>query len=82
MGDLLFAVVNFARKKELDAEQLLNQATAKFAPVSKPWNVWRKHAACSSIHSHCRRWTCCGTRRKLLNRRSAAFLVCRDRQPS
>ena len=31
MGDLLFAVVNFARKKELDAEQLLNQATTKFA---------------------------------------------------
>jgi len=31
LGDLLFAVVNFARKKELDAEQLLNQATAKFA---------------------------------------------------
>src|SRR5580704_3600070 len=31
VGDLLFAVVNFARKKELDAEQLLNQATAKFA---------------------------------------------------
>jgi tetrapyrrole methylase family protein/MazG family protein len=30
VGDLLFAVVNFARKKELDAEQLLNQATAKF----------------------------------------------------
>jgi tetrapyrrole methylase family protein / MazG family protein len=31
LGDLFFAVVNFARKKELDAEQLLNQATAKFA---------------------------------------------------
>jgi uncharacterized protein YabN with tetrapyrrole methylase and pyrophosphatase domain len=31
VGDLLFALVNFARKKELDAEQLLNQATAKFA---------------------------------------------------
>jgi tetrapyrrole methylase family protein/MazG family protein len=31
LGDLLFAVVNFARKKELDSEQLLNQATAKFA---------------------------------------------------
>jgi tetrapyrrole methylase family protein / MazG family protein len=31
LGDLLFAVVNFARKKELDAEQLLNNATAKFA---------------------------------------------------
>jgi tetrapyrrole methylase family protein / MazG family protein len=31
IGDLLFAVVNFARKKKLDAEQLLNQATAKFA---------------------------------------------------
>jgi tetrapyrrole methylase family protein / MazG family protein len=31
VGDLLFAVVNFARKKEMDAEQLLNQATAKFA---------------------------------------------------
>lgn len=31
VGDLLFAVVNFARKKELDAEQLLNRATAKFA---------------------------------------------------
>jgi tetrapyrrole methylase family protein/MazG family protein len=30
VGDLLFAVVNFARKKELDAEQLLNQATVKF----------------------------------------------------
>ncbi len=30
VGDLLFAVVNFARKKELDAEQLLNRATAKF----------------------------------------------------
>ena len=30
MGDLLFAVVNFARKKNLDAEQLLNQATSKF----------------------------------------------------
>jgi tetrapyrrole methylase family protein/MazG family protein len=30
VGDLLFAVVNFARKRELDAEQLLNQATAKF----------------------------------------------------
>jgi MazG family protein len=30
LGDLLFAVVNFARKMELDAEQLLNQATAKF----------------------------------------------------
>src|SRR5580698_6542859 len=29
-GDLLFAVVNFARKKELEAEQLLNQATVKF----------------------------------------------------
>jgi tetrapyrrole methylase family protein / MazG family protein len=31
IGDLLFALVNFARKKELDAEQLLNQATTKFA---------------------------------------------------
>jgi tetrapyrrole methylase family protein/MazG family protein len=31
VGDLLFAVVNFARKKKLDAEQLLNRATAKFA---------------------------------------------------
>src|SRR6202790_4892910 len=30
VGDLLFAVVNFARKREMDAEQLLNQATAKF----------------------------------------------------
>ena len=30
IGDLLFAVVNFARKRELDAEQLLNQATTKF----------------------------------------------------
>jgi len=30
VGDLLFAVVNFARKRELDAEQLLNQATGKF----------------------------------------------------
>jgi tetrapyrrole methylase family protein / MazG family protein len=30
LGDLLFAVVNFARKKELDAEQLLNQSNAKF----------------------------------------------------
>src|ERR1700740_3527383 len=39
------------------------------APVSTPWNVWRKHAACSSIHSGCRRWICCGTRRKLLNQK-------------
>jgi tetrapyrrole methylase family protein/MazG family protein len=31
IGDLLFALVNFARKKELDAEQLLNRATTKFA---------------------------------------------------
>jgi tetrapyrrole methylase family protein/MazG family protein len=31
VGDLLFALVNFARKNELDAEQLLNQATSKFA---------------------------------------------------
>jgi tetrapyrrole methylase family protein/MazG family protein len=31
VGDLLFAVVNFARKKKLDAEQLLNQASGKFA---------------------------------------------------
>ena len=31
VGDLLFAVVNFARKKKLDAEQLLNDASAKFA---------------------------------------------------
>jgi tetrapyrrole methylase family protein/MazG family protein len=31
VGDLLFAVVNFARKKNLDAEQLLNVATAKFS---------------------------------------------------
>jgi tetrapyrrole methylase family protein / MazG family protein len=31
IGDLLFAVVNFARKKNLDAEQLLNGATAKFS---------------------------------------------------
>jgi tetrapyrrole methylase family protein / MazG family protein len=30
VGDLLFAVVNFARKRGLEAEQLLNQATAKF----------------------------------------------------
>jgi len=30
VGDLLFAVVNFARKKGLDAEQVLYQATAKF----------------------------------------------------
>jgi tetrapyrrole methylase family protein / MazG family protein len=30
VGDLLFAVVNFARKKELDVEQILNQATTKF----------------------------------------------------
>lgn len=30
VGDLLFAVVNFARKKKLDAEQLLNRATVKF----------------------------------------------------
>jgi tetrapyrrole methylase family protein / MazG family protein len=31
IGDLIFAVVNFARKKKLDAEQLLNEASAKFA---------------------------------------------------
>ncbi len=31
VGDLLFAVVNFARKKKLDAEQLLNEASSKFA---------------------------------------------------
>jgi len=31
IGDLLFAVVNFARKKKLDAEQILNRATTKFA---------------------------------------------------
>ena len=30
LGDLLFAVVNFARKKKLDAEQLLNEASGKF----------------------------------------------------
>jgi len=30
IGDLLFAVVNFARKKKLDAEQTLNRATTKF----------------------------------------------------
>jgi len=30
IGDLLFAVVNFARKKNLDAEQTLNLATTKF----------------------------------------------------
>jgi tetrapyrrole methylase family protein/MazG family protein len=30
IGDLLFAVVNFARKKKLDAEQTLNCATRKF----------------------------------------------------
>jgi MazG family protein len=30
IGDLLFAVVNFARKKGLDAEELLLHATAKF----------------------------------------------------
>jgi MazG family protein len=31
LGDLLFAVVNFARKKGLDAEQALCKATAKFS---------------------------------------------------
>ncbi len=31
VGDLLFAAVNFARKKKLDAEQILNEASAKFA---------------------------------------------------
>jgi uncharacterized protein YabN with tetrapyrrole methylase and pyrophosphatase domain len=31
VGDLLFAIVNFARKKGLDAEQALWQATAKFS---------------------------------------------------
>ena len=31
VGDLLFAIVNFTRKKRLDAEQLLNRATAKFS---------------------------------------------------
>ena len=31
VGDLLFAVVNLARKKKLDAEQLLNEASGKFA---------------------------------------------------
>lgn len=31
IGDLLFAVVNFARKKGFDAEQVLYQATAKFS---------------------------------------------------
>jgi tetrapyrrole methylase family protein/MazG family protein len=30
IGDLLFAVVNFARKKKLDAEQALSRATRKF----------------------------------------------------
>ena len=30
IGDLLFAVVNFTRKKRLDAEQTLNRATTKF----------------------------------------------------
>jgi tetrapyrrole methylase family protein/MazG family protein len=30
IGDLLFAVVNFARKKKLDAEQARNRATRKF----------------------------------------------------
>jgi tetrapyrrole methylase family protein / MazG family protein len=31
VGDLLFAIVNFARKRGLDAEQALWQATAKFS---------------------------------------------------
>jgi MazG family protein len=31
IGDLLFAIVNFARKQKLDAEQLLSGATAKFS---------------------------------------------------
>jgi tetrapyrrole methylase family protein/MazG family protein len=31
IGDLLFSVVNFARKKGLDAEQALSKATAKFS---------------------------------------------------
>jgi tetrapyrrole methylase family protein / MazG family protein len=31
IGDLLFSVVNFARKNNLDAEQALNRATVKFA---------------------------------------------------
>jgi tetrapyrrole methylase family protein/MazG family protein len=31
IGDLLFAVVNFARKKRVDAEQILIRATSKFA---------------------------------------------------
>jgi uncharacterized protein YabN with tetrapyrrole methylase and pyrophosphatase domain len=30
MGDLLFAVVNLARKSNLDAESILQQATDKF----------------------------------------------------
>ncbi|MBV9391485.1 MAG: nucleoside triphosphate pyrophosphohydrolase [Verrucomicrobia bacterium] len=30
IGDLLFAIVNFARKNKLDAEQILNRATKKF----------------------------------------------------
>jgi MazG family protein len=31
IGDLLFAIVNFARKQKFDAEQLLSGATAKFS---------------------------------------------------
>jgi uncharacterized protein YabN with tetrapyrrole methylase and pyrophosphatase domain len=31
LGDLLFSIVNFARKQGLDAEGLLQAATAKFA---------------------------------------------------
>ncbi|HXM02153.1 MAG TPA: MazG nucleotide pyrophosphohydrolase domain-containing protein, partial [Chthoniobacterales bacterium] len=31
LGDLLFSVVNFARKSRLDAEELLQAATRKFS---------------------------------------------------
>jgi MazG family protein len=75
IGDLLFAVVNLARKVGVDAENALVDATAKFT------RRFEHSPAVARLHSNrtSRRWMRCGTKRRNPTQESDAFLSSRDR---
>ncbi len=82
LGDLLFAVVNFARKKELDAEQLLNQATAKFAARFQAMERLAEGRGVELEYAHiAANGPAVGRDQSRGTGRRAAFLLCRPRQP-
>jgi tetrapyrrole methylase family protein/MazG family protein len=81
LGDLLFAVVNFARKKELDAEQLLNRATAKFAVRFQAMERLSQDRGLEFGSLTLPQKDLLWEETKAAERGRAAFLVCTDRQP-